>query len=108
MWPSCIGVDTSVAPIAAVAFLPALTHSSRHAPTSAAGRLSMSGCGSQTRTLLATWSSSRHIRSGSMRNVGAAAAASHAFITFEVGVLPSLITRSGPCWSDQPARSRAS
>ena len=108
MWPSCIGVDTSVAAIAAVAFLPALTHSSRHDATSAGGSASISSCGSHTITLPATWSSSRHMRSGSTRNVGADAAASHEFMTLEVGVPPSLMTRSGPCCSDQPARSSAS
>src|SRR3989442_11320847 len=81
IWPSYTGVDTSVAAMAAVAFLPALTHPSPHALTSAGRRLSTSGRGSQTRTLLATLSSSRHLRSGAVRNVGAAAAANHGVLT---------------------------
>ena len=107
-WPSCIGVETSVAAIAAEARFPAATHWSRHPTRSSGGSASSRGCGSQSTMLVATWSWSRHAWSGSIRKVGADAAASHLFKALEVGIPPNRITRSGPCWSDQPARNSAS
>src|SRR6266851_9257685 len=85
-WPSCTGVVTRVAAIAAEARLPELTHRSRHAERSIVGSVSSNGCGSHARTLVATWSWSRHRLSGSTRNVGAAAAASQRLRTRDVGV----------------------